>query len=95
MWLSILGYLASAVALSFVAGAVLFRVYCWRRHLPNSPRENLLTRFAAERELMLTDLISEYGLTCELGGYLVTADPKLAKVLLLSKVGVWRAACYR
>jgi len=67
--------------------AVAHRLWCARPHMKNTPTGNLVARFAAEREVMLSQVTKEQGLTCELQGYLVTADPKLAKTLMLSKVG--------
>jgi cytochrome P450 len=69
-------------AVLFVA---MFAAIAWARrpHLPHQPRAGTLAaRFKAERELMLAPLVQAHGLTCELEGYLVTAEPRLVRALL-------------
>jgi hypothetical protein len=83
---SLLVVLPGAFIVLLVVVGIVLKIWCARPHLKNTPKDNLVKTFAREREVMLNALVAKHGLTCELEGYLVTADPKLAKALLLSKV---------
>lgn len=80
-----LALLAIATAVVVTAGALL--VACSRPHLRNSTtRGALVKRFPRERETMFVPLIQRAGLTTEFEGILVTADPQLARTLMMTKV---------
>jgi cytochrome P450 len=80
--------MALAIALALASGLALALAVLWwrcsRPHLRNGSR-GVGPRFEAERELFLNGTLAEQGLTCEVEGILVTADPVLVRALLLSK----------
>lgn len=80
--------MAAVVALAVASGVALALAALWwrcsRPHLRAGVR-GVGPKFEALRELFLNGALASQGLTCEVEGILVTADPALARALLLSK----------